>query len=255
MTVTGKFSNLLYRDFYMMRKQIIVALISFAGSALFCALILLSIRFGNLSKMAEMVQIDGEEAELMLANMLKGAIFVAKILPSVMCAMIPFAVTNLTNYDEDHRFRLFMKSTPLTPVRRSLVRSCTNLICTVGGLALAIGYMFIVGLLTGEGLSYEDVSTLTGIFIFYTVFTLIAQLAIMRMHNNDKAMLLILGVAVVAVFIISRMMPKPEGEDDNPFGLLLRLAQDIFPFTPVIIIVGIAIYFGVSVYLYQRREK
>ena len=251
----GNFGNLIYREFYMMRKQIIVAFISFAGSALLCTLILLSIRFGNLSKVAEMVQIDGEEAELMLANMMKGAVFVAKLLPSIMCAMIPFAVTNLTNYDEDHRFRLFMKSTPLTPVRRSLVRSCTNLICTVGGLALAIGYMFIVGLMTGEGLSYEDISTLTGIYIFYTVFTLIGQLAVIYMHNQDKAMLLILAVAVIAIFIISRTMPQPEGEDDNPFGALLRLSQDIFPFTPAIIIVGMAVFFGALVYLYQRREK
>lgn len=251
----GSFGNLIYREFYMMRKQMLSGFLSFAGSALFCSLILLSIRFGNLSKVAEIVQLDGEEAELMLSNMLTGAIFVAKLLPSIMCAMFSFAVTNLTNYDEDHRFRLFMKSTPLTPVRRSLVRSCTNLVCIAGGLALAIGYMFIVGLMTGEGLSYEDVSTLTGIYIFYAVFTLIAQLAVIFMHSQDKAMLVILTVAVIAIFIISRTMPKPEGEDDNPFGALLRLAQGIFPFTPVIIIVGIAAFFGASVYLYQRREK
>ena len=87
------------------------------------------------------------------------------------------------------------------------------------------------------------------------MFTLIAQLAIILMHNQDKAMLVMLAAAVTAVFFISRTMPKTGNEEDSVFEPLLLFARNMFPFTPVIVICTMAVFFAAAAYLYKRREK
>lgn len=255
----GSFAGLIYRDLYLTRKDILTGLILFAGFAVFGWLVLLSFNYGNLGKIMTNVLMSGDgtlspEAEEAFTNARKAIFFGMKFWPAILSMEFSILTTNIAAKDTMTSWHRYLHCTPVTPFRYAAVKTAVNVIMTAIAFGLSVSYMFIIGLISGEYLSYSEISLLMLMVIVICMFGVIGQIFILLFGNRDKGMLASMAVIMLAVWAFASSVGNSDAEA-NGFDSLIAGAEAVMPYSPLILAGLFAVLFTAVYFIYRRREK
>lgn len=253
------FAGMLYREFYLSRKTLLTSLIIFAGFALFALLALMSLYYGNIGKLLEFAQKESAgtvfpQSDDFFYHARRSLFLTLKILPAVFSLQLEIAGTDIAAKDCMTSWNRYLHCTPVTPFRYAAVKTAVNVLLTVGSFLFGNLYMFLIGLLSGEYLSYTEVSGFTAVLVIIMLFSFIGQTFIILLRNRDKGMLVSFGIIIIATWSAASAIQNtvPEGDETDT---LLQAAEQLFPYTPLISAGLLAALFAAMYFIFKRREK
>lgn len=255
----GRFAGLVYRELYLCRKDLITSLVMFAGFAFLGFMLLLSFYYGNVGKILASILADGRgdalpDAQEVYERMRSGLFFAMKLSPELMIMGIAFSATNITAKDTKVSWLRYEHCTPVTPLRYSAVRTTVNVILTAASAAIGILYMFLIGLISGEGLVYRELSLLMLMVVMFTALGTISQIFILLIGDQDKGMLASMGVIMLTAWGLAYSLRDADPDLDG-FETFMNAAETLLPYSPFILAGLFALLFAALYFIYKRREK
>lgn len=259
-TRRGSFGGLLYREFYLVRKNLITYVISFAAIAFVCWLTVLSFYYGNLGKLITSVLADGNgglspEAGETFENMRRSLFFSIKLYPAAMTGAFAIIGPDIAAKDTRTIWQRFERCTPVTPLRFAAVKTSVNALGAGFTLAFGTGYMFLIGLVSDEYLTCAEMSLYMLFVTLFVMFGIISQIFILLIGDRDKGMLASMGVIMVSVWIFSNYARELGDSGADGLASLSEASQMLMPFMPLIYIGAFGVLFAAMYLIYKRREK
>ena len=114
--------------------------------------------------------------------------------------------------------------------------------------------MFIIGIISGESITYRDTSLLVFILMILTVFGVIGQTFILLLGNRDKGMMASMGLIMLAVWGFAYSARNNDTDMDG-FDAFMNAAETLLPYSPLILAGLFALLFAALYFIYRRREK
>lgn len=255
----GRFAGLVYRELYLCRKNIIINLVIFAGFAAFGLMLLLSFYYGNIGKILSWILVDGRgnmfpDAQETYERMRSGLFSTMKLTPVVMTMGIAITTTDIAAKDTMTAWHRYVHCTPVTPLRYAAVKTTVNVIMVAASFVLGVLYMFIIGIISGESITYRDTSLLVFILMILTVFGVIGQTFILLLGNRDKGMMASMGLIMLAVWGFAYSVRNDDTDMDG-FDAFMNAAETLLPYSPLILAGLFALLFAALYFIYRRREK
>lgn len=241
---------LVYREFYMVKRNSLIATIVFLGVALICILVQLSMEMGNLSKLSP------ENME-----MLKEVIHVyICYLPIGVSGMIFGAVCEGALKEVSQIWQRFRLSTPVSKWRFALAKHIIIIIMFGLSLILSFGYMVTIFAIKNEKITINDISITIIILLAALLLEILTQIFIILFRSMEKALLAIMGISFVAIWVIffkvgAKMVLTMEENTITLTEVIGEWCMSILPYTPVILIIIMMVGFVATALLYKRRER
>lgn len=236
----ASFTALLYRELLLCRKGLVTYGVSALVFTLFPILVILSLRCGNLTMLPEHIEADiRANNDLMLT------------LHAVICpSMLVMVLSESSVFDAQIKWDRFRRSTPVKPAQMALAKYVLYGIAILVSAAVSIAMMALCHGLLGSPMTVTDMAVIMTIITIITMLCVPVQVFIMLLRSIDKGMLAMLGCSMAGVFLIPR-------EKRNAFSVegLLKAAEKLLPLTPVILIGILLLGFGLTTFIYARREK
>ena len=236
----ASFTALLYRELLLCRKGLVTYGVSALVFTLFPILVILSLRCGNLTMLPEHIEADiRANNDLMLT------------LHAVICpSMLVMVLSESSVFDAQIKWDRFRRSTPVKPAQMALAKYVLYGIAILVSAAVSIAMMALCHGLLGSPMTVTDMAVIMTIITIITMLCVPVQVFIMLLRSIDKGMLAMLGCSMAGVFLIPR-------EKRNAFSVegLLKAAEKLLPLTPVILVGILLLGFGLTTFIYARREK
>ena len=255
----SSFAGLLYREYYIVRTDYIIGLITFLVSAILGILIMLSFRFGNLGLLVGDLSgnstgmINNENISRFIRE--TGIMFM-KYFPVFMTYVIGLNSPNAASRDTLTSWNRFVHCMPVTPLRYAAVKTAATAISMGITFLLAVSYLYLVQLASGIMFSYTDLSAVIFLLTFVAVVSVLAQIFVTLFKNRDMGYLCTILLISVPGIIISLKNNAIEEVEENPsVSELLGKAQAACPYALMIIAFSFAALFISMYLLYKRRER
>ena len=245
---------LVYRQWFLGRKMVILGCIMGVGSSVLLLLVLLSFYYGNLTLLPK-------EAKTLLLGQLG---IVMKCLPALAFGGLPFVLAETDVKCETKKWTCFRISTPATAGRVTFAR-----------YSLIIGLLFLCGLVS-YGFSYLGDSILGEtdhnlalhitlcFFVVYTLFSVSMQVFTGLFASQDKGGLCTMGVMgiLAAVFVsynknglLAEFPLSDSAEEIFNLQRIQNLLEKVSPGAVVLLILTLVCGYIATCFLYKRREK
>ena len=234
------FSALVYREFLICRKSLMICLFSTLIFSIAPILVALSIRYGNMAMLPENILSDIQSNNNIMLKVY------AVISPCIMS--ISFSEASIV--DMKIQWERFRKSTTISPTRMAFAKYIMLTIILVFSFLLAFLFMGLCTISLGIPMAKTDIAVIMSLITLFSAFSILGQFFIMLMRSVDRGMLLLLGVSAISVFLIPE-----EWRTNIDITRLLQGAETLLPFTPVIIMGLLTIGFVLTIWLFKRREK
>ncbi len=245
--------SLIYREFLLYRKTILSVLTIFAGFTAIFALILLSTKYGNLSRL------DPEMLDEVVSNF--SSFF--SILPGLLLFTIPFGYFEVLDKDFSTRWIHFQYASPFNEKRLVLAKLILISIMLgaafIGGLITSI----IFNLLCGKAFTFRTFALILFMLTIFTVVTILLCTLTCLFKKSTPAVITVFILSYIVMMII--MIPEFERASDNITEKELQLfdmemlifekTEPFIPFFPIIILAVLAIGYLFMTMLLKRREK
>lgn len=248
MTKKASFGALLYRELLIVRSGVMINLISFGIMALSALLVIMSMKFGNLSKMTQVI--NSENYILLFAE----------ILPVVAASGLTVSAAESSVRDEMPLWKRFRKSCPVKPQRFSLAKTAVLFLCAAVSVAFGFASSLLIRLVNGSSFTAEDAGLILLINAVLTVISVVFAIYMMLLHSADKAGIALTGTVMAVFFPYSiatglENARNPSRGSTSTFDKLLDFAEDFIPFS-VLIILGVTVigFFAFSA-LIKRGER
>lgn len=236
----ASFAAQLYRELLLCRKSLMVYGVSTLIFTLIPILFILSLRYGNLTMLPENIV-----AEIRAYNDLMLTLY-AVICPSMLVMVLAESAV----FDTQIKWDRFRRSTPVKPARMALAKYALYGIVIFASAAVSIAVMALSHLLLGSPMTITDIAVIMAIITVITMLCVLAQGFIMLLRSVDKGMLAMIGCAAAAIFLIPKAWKANITVDR-----LLSGAEALLPLTPVLLMCILALGFGLTTFIYARREK
>lgn len=236
----ASFTALLYRELILCRKSLMAYVVSTVIFTMIPILVILSLQYGNLTMLPEHIVADiRNHNDLMLT-------LYAVISP----CMLVMAVAESAVFDTQIKWDRFRRSTPVKPTLMALAKYVLFLILLLISAAVSIAVMALCHGLLGSPVLKMDIAVIMAIITIITMLCVTAQLFIMLFRSVDKGMVTMIGCVAAVVFLI-----PGEWKTNLTVDRILSGTEALLPLTPVILLSILTIGFGLTTFIYARREK
>lgn len=239
----GTFKGLLFREFYIARKNYGYNLIAYFTMAFIGLMALLSYECGNLNRYTHLINAD-------LKNIIDAMI---KFTPAFTGACFFGGASDATPNDEKTAWRRFRTASPVTPFRLALAKYvCLFLTLTIS-FALTFGWLGLYSLLTGTSLSKMDLGITVTIYAVSVLLIIYMQNIIIWVRTLERTIIVLMITAYGVTIPI--LLNNPELLTTEGLDKLKGLCIKLIPFTPLIILATFVLGILCTTILYRRREK
>lgn len=243
----ASFAALLYREYSLSGKNALFTLVVTGLTIIICLLISLSMKVGNLAHADDVV--------------IREVFSNTRFLGIYISCFIMCIASEATMKDETSSiWKLFRKSTPVSPFMLSLAKFAMLFFYMLLSAAFAGIYMLADSAISGSPVAFSDITMLTLILAAISLVLTAQMVCITFMGSSDKgglmAVLIIMAAFVPAVMYLKNnvFVDKNAGLSER-FKLISELSVSIFPYVCIFIAAIFIIGFVVTALLYKRREK
>lgn len=242
----ASFKGLLFREFFIIRKLMVLNLASFALIAAISLLILLSFRIGNLALLPENIK----------AELTKGFGVPIDLVITVFAGTLVWGCAEAVMRDEFPAWQIFRRTTPVSPWRFALARSIVLAGSCVLGLVCVFLYELFYCAIRDERLNEEKIAVILVVFALQTVLGVIFQLAVMWLHSRDKAGIVLCVLMCSMIIFFSSLTVTSDGDVLKWLRVSgTEVAKRLLPFMPLIFLGILLAGYVCSGFLLKRREK
>lgn len=247
----GAFSGLLYREWVLIKKPLIITAITSLSSAILAFLVLLSFRYGNLALLDENLKtaVFGDFA------------FIIKALPVLAVSILVSAPSDSAVIDTNIKWERFRRTTPVSCLRLALAKytilAALNLLAAGG----ALGVMALMCAAMDTAFTASDAAVSLVLLAAVVIFSVAMQVAVTYFKSSDKAGLTVSGVMLACLFPIIAANRDIISADDSAMSSMERLDiltkrfADVLPVVPLVIAAALALGLFATTMIYKRREK
>ena len=244
--------GLLFREFYLGRKYYMMSLLMFLLVMTISLLTNLSLICGNLSRLSE--------DSIFQVN--ENALTIMTILPCLVIFISFCTDGGVTFSDYNTHWLKYCGTTPMSERKIVTVKFTAKIISLVTAFILSLIYTVILGAITGDRFSFSAFKNLFIIFTFAVVFSSIfIMLSIDCKDKNavTKRLVAIFAALYVPTMIYVITLMNNSAEEDIFQGVVMpavdKIKNILFPLSPVIITVSVAVCYAMSIRFLKRREN
>lgn len=238
---------LVYRDFYLARKTLLVNAIFGLCLMVFGILVSLSSRYGNLALVPDNYKDILDDIMFMFSC----------FVPVYACAGVGISVTETMQFECDKKWRSFRLTTPIGGYMFALARYIVILGTVSVCMGIALLYMWGNSLITGEPVSGKGIAFMLVLTFVFLMFSLLMQILVQLLGAADRA-----GIAIVILMIpvmfggmsyFENHVLIPVDQPVMPF--FFELCEKYLPNVSITFLIVLAVSFVVTAKLYKRRER
>lgn len=245
----GSFLGLLYCEWALMKKHLLILAISALCMTAMAFLAVLSFRCGNLADL-----IDENTKKLIFEDLAVAA----KAFPALCVCYAISAPVDAAMYETKTVWVHFRHTTPANGFRLALAKFTVMTALTLISAGAAIGATALSCAVQGTDFAVSDIAlALTGLAVFL-VLCVIMYVCMILFKSRDKGGLAAIGVFAVCLLpvVIPAINNMPDGMNGlETFNFIMEKTVDILPFIPIIIVAALALGLLATTLIYKRREK
>ena len=245
----GSFWGLLYCEWALMKKHLLIISVSGLCMAAMAFLAVLSFRFGNLADL-----IDEDTKKLIFEDLA----LVAKAFPAICACFALSAPVDAATNETKTVWVHFRRSTPANGFRLALAKFTVMTALTVFSAATAIGATALSCAILGTDFAVSDIAISLAMLAVFVVLCVIMYVCLILFKSRDKGGLAACGV--FAVCLLSVVIPATDNMPAGMTGLerfnfFVEKATDFLPFIPIVIVAALLLGLFATTMIYKRREK
>ena len=240
---TAAVKSLVYKEFYMARKPLMIEMINFLIFALMGVLAETSFRSGNLALLSDVIRDD-----------IKEMIDLSAILcPVLMVCFLTLFIADSSLKDEVTAWKRFCYSTPASHIDLAVAKYVSLLITVLAESVISFVYTaFICGII-GAPFSALYAAYILAVVVLTTLMAVLNYVGILLFHTKDKAGLfmtaVLFGMIMIPALIGTNLSDVASAREIVGKGLIFLL-----PWMPIMTAVILAVGCAVSAVLLRRRE-
>ena len=235
----ASFAALIYREYVICKKALCMTLISVPIFSALPILVALSLRFGNLAMLPQVIVADlRANGDLLLK-------LYAIIAPCVMC----LSVSEAAIHDAMPKWGRFRRSTPVSPARMALAKFALYAIVLAVSFLLAVAALWVFTRSMDIPMLKTDIALILLLITAICTLSVLAQIFIMLFRSVDKGMLAIIACTALPVLLYRGKHLNFTAE------AVLGFAERNLCVFPVIMAITLIIGFALTALLYKRRER
>ena len=235
--------SLVYKEFYMARKQLLIGTAAFLIFAVICVMIEVSFLTGNLANLPAVVAGDIKA----------GVDFGAYIYPALIACSLTMFVVETSLKDEAVAWKRFCYAAPASHIDFAVAKYTAVLITLVVEIAVSFAYAAFLCRITGVEFSAVHAAYILVAAVLMTLMTVLNQVGVLLFRTKDKAGLFMFGVMVGIVLVFAGIYRNRVGTELVK-DVADRIVVSWLPWLPVMTVVIPAAGCAVNAVLYRRRE-
>lgn len=245
--------SLIYKEFYMARKPLLIQTVSLILFAVLGILVELSFRIGNLALLPDAV----------LSEIKEMVDFSVILFPVFMAGSFSYTISEVSVKDENIAWKRFCYTLPAGHMDFAMAKYLSMLLIMAAEIVISFAYVAAVCRVMGILFSRVYLSYILAVIAAATVMAVSYHIGILLFHTRDKAGLFMLGVFLGICLIVVYFSGNFSVMDSGNIGLenmsMRREAIDAavvnrLPWFAVMICAVWGIGFLISTMLYKRRE-
>lgn len=235
--------SLVYKEFYMARKQLLIGTATFLIFAVICLMVEVSFLTGNLANLS--ADISGE---------IKASVdFSALLYPILMAGSLVLFIAETSLKDEIVVWKRFCYATPASHIDFAVAKYAAVLITILVELVVSFVYAAFWCRIMGVGFSAVHAAYIMTAVTFTTLMAVLNQVGVLLFHTKDKAGLFMFG-ALIGIVLIFTGIYRTGAYEALTKDVIDRIVVSWLPWLPVMIVAIPAAGCAVSAVLYRRRE-
>lgn len=239
----GSFKGLLFREFYIARKNYGYNLIAYFAMVAIGLLALLSYKCGNLNRYGH----------LMDAEMKNTITLMIKYAPAYTGAFFFGGASDATPNDEKIPWRRFRAASAVTPFRFALAKYSCLFLTLLASFAMTFGWLGLHSLLTDTALTVNDLGITMALYTVSVILIIYMQNICIWVRTLERAMIVCMITICAITFPIT--LKYPDLMTTDGLNKIKELCTTLIPFTPLIILAVFLLGLICTTMLYGRREK
>lgn len=255
----SSFLRLVYRDFYMSKKALLISAFSFIAFFVLSILIVISFDYGNIRTiLLETALKDFPDAEEMLRTYKENFGFVLKIYPIFCAVSMSIEIAQVSVNDEKTAWKYFYRSAPVSCRKKALVKFFEFFVFDILGFVISYLYSLVFSAVSGIEMTYSDMGMILAGIALGTAMAVLLYIFILIFHSLDKAGLMLTAVfamVLIGIEIYFAFHPIKDVSDMGPFVALKNAFETLGLYSVLITAVFLLAGFIITEMLYKRREK
>lgn len=235
--------SLVYKEFYMARKQLLIGTAVFLIFAVICVMVEVSFLTGNLANLSAAVADDIKA----------GVDFSTLLYPVLMASALSLFIAETSLKDEVAAWKRFCYATPASHIDFAVAKYATVLITILVELIVSFAYAAFWCRIMGVEFSAVHAAYIMAAVTFTTLMAVLNHVGVLLFRTKDKAGLFMLGVLIGIVLIFSGICRNSVGTKLTK-DVMDRIVVSWRPWLPVAIMAIPAAGCAASAVLYRRRE-
>lgn len=242
------FLHLLYREFLLLKKNILsnslIVIISYA----ICLMFSLSAVYGNIAK---------SDNDICLA--LKGAIPATRIMGVVMSFMLFVGASDISADINSKAWHLFRKSAPVRPLKMAFAKYTMMFLALAASVIVALLYNAADRMIYQEFSDYTYFGLVFAVGAVLSVFTVLNTSMTFFFGSSDKGGLIsTIGSMIIIMPYMMKKLKTMESQNMDPFEIIASVTgfcnRNVLWFV-LIIVLAFIIGLLVMTWYYKRRDK
>ena len=235
----GNFSALIYREYLICKKSLLIAAFSALLFSVMPILFALSFRYGNLAMLPASIVSDIRANHDILLKIF------AVITPCMLC----MTVAEASIHDIMSKWDCFRRSTPVSPARMALAKYAFYAIVIGISFLLAVIALALFCLAMNISILKTDIAVILLLITAIYMASVVAQVYVMLFRSTDKGMLALIATIAAPIVLLSK--------ESNHFTAesILGFAEESLFLFPVLLAVIWLMGFALTSLLYKRRAK
>ena len=242
---------LLYREVLLLKKSVIVGVITSASIIGISLLVILSFRHGNLA------MLNDETKDMFL----KDATLMIKLYSVFAACLISSIPSDTAMSDVKSSWERFRRSTPVSCTEFAMAKAIVFAVAIAVSFLSGIGTMALICACMGISMTSFDVGMVLLILVVTSAFGVLMQTTVTLTRSQDKGGLL--AVAILFPIVTLAVSPWIEqtshltSEERMVVGedMLMGFLEKALPFLPFVLVGIVLIDLVDMTLIYKRREK
>lgn len=239
----GSFKGLLFREFYIARKNYGYNLLACFVMIIIALLAILSYKCGNLNRYGHLM--DAEDK-----NMID---LIIKYIPAYTGAFFFGGASDATPNDEKTPWRRFRAASAVTPFRFALAKYSCLFLTLLASFAMTFGWLGLHSLLTDTALTVNDLGITMALYTVSVILIIYMQNICIWVRTLERAV--IVCMITVCAITIPITLKSPDLMTTDGLNKIKEFCTTLIPFTPLIILGTFLLGVLCTTILYGRREK
>ena len=240
---TAAVKSLVYKEFYMARKPLMIEMLNFLILALMGVLAEISFRSGNLALLSDVIKDD-----------IKEMVDLSAILcPVLMVCFLTTFIADSSLKDEVTVWKRFCYSTPASHIDLAVAKYVSLLITVLVESAFSFIYTAFICSIIDAPFSALYAAYILAVVVLTTLMAVLNHVGILLFHTKDKAGLFMTAV-LFGIILISALIGTNLSDADSAREIVNKSLIFLLPWLPIMTVAILAVGCAVSAVLLRRRE-